>query len=58
MKPTRQVECVELMVSANTITVAYAEAMLVATPATMLVDGKKPAKLTGVDSGADGKNGA
>jgi hypothetical protein len=48
MKPTRQVECVELMVSANTITVAYAEAMLVATPTTMLVDGKKPTKLTGV----------
>jgi len=48
MKPTRQVECVELMVSANTITVAYAEAMLVATPAAMLVDGKKPAKLTGL----------
>jgi len=48
MKPTRQVECVELMVSANTITVAYAEAMLVATPASMLVEGKKPAKLTGL----------
>lgn len=48
MKPTRQVECVELMVSANTITVAYAEAMLGATPATMLVEGKKPAKLTGL----------
>lgn len=48
MKPTRQVECVELMVSANNITVAYAEALLVATPATMLVDGKKTAKLTGV----------
>src|SRR5450830_423937 len=48
MKPTRQVECVELMVSANTITVAYAEAMLVATPAEMLVEGKKPAKLTGL----------
>lgn len=48
MKPTRQVECVELMVSANTITVAYAEALLVATPAAMLVDGKKPAKLTGL----------
>lgn len=48
MKPTRQVECVELMVSANTITVAYAEAMLVATPAAMLVEGKKPAKLTGL----------
>ncbi len=40
MKPTRQVECVELMVSANTITVAYAEAMLVATPTEMLVEGK------------------
>ena len=49
MKPTRQIECVELMVSANTITVAYAEAMLVATPAAMLVDGKKPSKLTGMD---------
>lgn len=48
MKPTRQVECVELMVSANTVTVAYAEAMLVATPAEMLVEGKKPAKLTGL----------
>ncbi len=48
MKPTRQVECVELMVSANTITIAYAEAMLVATPATRLVEGKKPAKLSGL----------
>lgn len=48
MKPTRQVECVELMVSANNITVAYAEALLVATPSEMLVDGKKPQKLTGV----------
>lgn len=48
MKPTRQVECVELMVSANNITVAYAEALLVATPTEMLVDGKKPQKLTGV----------
>ncbi|HEY3326139.1 MAG TPA: plasmid partitioning protein RepB C-terminal domain-containing protein [Novimethylophilus sp.] len=48
MKPTRQVECIELMVSANNITVAYGEALLVATPNSMLVDGKKPAKLTGV----------
>lgn len=48
MKPTRQVECVELMVSANNITVPYAEALLVATPAEMLVDGKKPKKLTGI----------
>lgn len=48
MKPTRQVECVELMVAANTVTVAYAEAMLVATPAELLVEGKKDLKLTGV----------
>lgn len=36
------------MVSANNITVAYAEALLVATPSEMLVNGKKPQKLTGV----------
>ncbi len=48
MKPTRQVECVELMASANNITVSYAEALLVATPAEMLIDGKKPQKLLGV----------
>jgi hypothetical protein len=48
MKPTRQVECVELMIAANNVTVPYAEALLVATPATRLVDGKKPPKLTGV----------
>jgi RepB plasmid partitioning protein/ParB-like nuclease domain len=48
MKPTRQIECVELMVSANNVTVVYAEALLVATPAEMLIDGKKPGKLGGV----------
>jgi hypothetical protein len=48
MKPTRQIECVELMVSANNVTVSYAEALLVATPTEMLVDGKKPEKLGGV----------
>jgi hypothetical protein len=48
MKPTRQVECVELMVSANSVTVAYAEALLAATPAAMLMEGKKLPKLTGV----------
>ena len=48
MKPTRQVECVELMVSANNLTVAYAEALLVATPPTVLVDGKRPRKVSGV----------
>lgn len=48
MKPTRQVECVELMVAANNVSVSYAEALLVATPAASLVKGKKPRKLTGV----------
>ncbi|OTP75924.1 plasmid partitioning protein RepB C-terminal domain-containing protein [Caballeronia sordidicola] len=48
MKTTRQVECVELMTAANNLSVAYAEALLVATPASRLVDGKKPKKLTGV----------
>jgi hypothetical protein len=48
MKPTRQVECVELMVSADNVTVAYAEALLVATPAELLIDGQKPKKLGGV----------
>jgi ParB-like chromosome segregation protein Spo0J len=48
MKPTRQVECVELMIAANNVTIAYAEALLVATPAARLVSGKKPPKLSGV----------
>lgn len=48
MKPARQVECVELMISANSLIVSYAEALLVATPAELLVDGKKPRKLAGV----------
>jgi len=48
MKPTRQVECVELMVAANNVSVSYAEALLVATPTALLVEGKKPRKLTGV----------
>ncbi len=48
MKPTRQVECVELMLSANNVTVAYAEAMLVATPAELLIEGRKPARAAGV----------
>lgn len=34
--------------SANNVTRAYAEVMLVATPATRLFDGKKPQRLSGV----------
>ncbi|CAB3711505.1 hypothetical protein LMG27174_04264 [Paraburkholderia rhynchosiae] len=40
MKPTRQVACVEPMIAANNVTVRYAEALLVATPAAHLVEGK------------------
>lgn len=41
MKPLRQVECVELMISANNLTTSYADALLAATPAHMLGEGKK-----------------
>jgi hypothetical protein len=44
MKPTRQVECVELMLSANNLTKSYAEAMLVATAPDQLADGGKRRK--------------
>ena len=48
MKPTRQVECIELMLSANSLTMNYAEALLAASPVEMLVDGTKPASMKGV----------
>ncbi|HFD6778484.1 TPA: plasmid partitioning protein RepB C-terminal domain-containing protein [Pseudomonas aeruginosa] len=48
MKPTRQVECVELMLTANNMTVAYAEALLAATPPALLVSEKRPRKISGV----------
>ena len=48
MKPLRQVECVELMVDANSVTLAYANALFAATPVTQLVDAGKPKKVAGV----------
>ena len=48
MKPLRQVECVELMVDANSVTLAYANALFAATPITQLVDTGKPKKVAGV----------
>jgi hypothetical protein len=48
MKPTRQVECVELMVAANNVTMAYANALLAATSTTQLIDGNKAKKIAGV----------
>jgi len=50
LKPTRQVECVELMVSANNLTVAYAQALLVATPSNMIVGETKARKMSGVSA--------
>lgn len=48
MKPTRQIECAELMVSNNNMTVSYATALLAATPASMLVEERKPRRIRGV----------
>ena len=48
MKPIRQVECVELMLTANNMTVAYAEALFAATPPHLLVGEKRARKLLGV----------
>ena len=48
LKPIRQVECVELMLTANNMTVAYVEALLAATPPHLLVSEKRPRKLSGV----------
>lgn len=48
LKPTRQVECVELMLTANNMTVAYAEALLAATPPQLLISEKRPRKMSGV----------
>ena len=50
LKPTRQVECVELMVSTNNITVSYAQALVAATPSNMLVGEVKPRKMAGVNA--------
>lgn len=50
MKPTRQIECVELMVSTNNITVSYAQALVAATPSNMLVGETKPRKIAGVSA--------
>ena len=48
MKPIRQVECVELMISANNMTTTYADALLAATQPDMLVEGKKLKKRAGI----------
>jgi hypothetical protein len=48
MKPARQVECTELMVSVNNFTASYAAALLAATPPAQLVEPEKPKKMRGL----------
>ncbi len=48
MKSTRQIECVELMLSANNLTGSYVEALLMATPSSQLVEGKSKPNISGV----------
>lgn len=48
LKPTRQVECVELMVATNNITLTYAQALLAATPANMLANEGVQKKVKGI----------
>jgi hypothetical protein len=48
MKPTRQVECVELMLTANNMTVAYAEPCWRPRRRNLLVGETKPRKISGV----------
>lgn len=48
MKPARQIECVELMLSVNNFSATYAEALLAATPALHLVDPGKAKKVRGL----------
>ena len=48
MKPNRQIESVELMISANNVTVQYARSLLAGTPPDWLVNPKKPSRPKGV----------
>ena len=48
MRPLRQVEIVELMISMNNFTIPYAKALLAATPPDQLVDANKPKAIEGL----------
>jgi hypothetical protein len=48
MKPARQIECVELMLSLNNFSISYASALLAATPASQLSEPEKPKRLRGL----------
>lgn len=49
MKPVRQIEAAELMIAASNFSVPYAKALLVATPAAMLVEPDKADKAKAAD---------
>lgn len=50
MKPTRQVECVDLMLLANNLSIPYAEALLAATPSEQLYEGQNAKKIAGISA--------
>jgi len=52
MKPIRQLECVEIMISVNNLTVNYAKALLVATNPNFLVTPSKKSNKNGTSSDA------
>lgn len=49
-KPTRQIECTELMLAANNFSVAYAEALVAASPPEMLASGTRPKRMSGLSA--------
>ncbi len=48
LKPTRQIECVELMLAASNFSVAYAEALVAASPPELLANGIRPKRMSGL----------
>lgn len=48
MRPMRQIEAAELLISANNYSVSYASAILLGSSQTQLVEGDRPKKLKGV----------
>lgn len=49
MKPTRQIECAELMISANNVTMAYTRALLSSSPPDRLVQTRRAVKPKGLN---------
>lgn len=50
MKPARQIECAELMISLNNFSTHYAAALLAATPPEQLCEPERPKKFLGVSA--------